>query len=95
MAQEQFEEYRVVRGKIMGWVLLVIFSALVMGWGMFIHMMVPDIPRTWDFGALPDTPGISVYSTIVPVSKEPPPRQLEPLPERIPWERNVPPAMKW
>jgi hypothetical protein len=95
MAQEQFEEYRVVKGTFRGWLLLIVFSLLVMGWGMFIHMMVPESPRTWDFGVIPDTPGISAYSTIAPLSHEPIPRQFEQLPEAIPWDRNTPPAMQW
>jgi hypothetical protein len=95
MAQESFEEYRVVKGPVMGWVLLFIFSALVWGWGMFIHMMVPESPREWDFGAIPDTPGISIYSTKAPVLEKHPPLQFEPLPERVPWEKSIPSAVYW
>jgi hypothetical protein len=41
---------------------------------------VPDVARHWDFDVLPDTPGISPYSTLLPPEVSPVPPQID-LPE--------------
>lgn len=46
-----------------GWLILVLFSASLLGFGMWLMMSIPDVPRQWNFGAYPDTPAESVYST--------------------------------
>jgi len=43
---------------------------------MATHMAVPEVVRHWDFDVLPDTPGISAYSTLPPPELSPVPRQL-------------------
>jgi hypothetical protein len=52
------------------WVFLIVFSAIILGWGMFVEKMVTTAPPQWDFGVLPDTPSQSVYSTILPPVEE-------------------------
>ena len=36
-------------------------------WGLFLFFTVGiKAPPAWDFGAVPDVPGLSVYSTVAP-----------------------------
>jgi hypothetical protein len=93
--RKSFEENLEVKSSITGWLILILFSVLILGWGMFIMMCVPKVPRDWDFGALPDTPGISAYSTKAPVIEKQPPRQFAPLPEGTSWNRKMTPASYW
>ena len=68
-----------------GWLIIIAFSAAIIGYGLLVYRIIPDAPRQWDFGQLPDTPAESIYSTEEP--KEPsgePPRQLPRLPEAQP-----------
>lgn len=81
-----YEEYT-LGGPLVGWVAVLGISFAVLALGMFLHTMIGDPPRTWDFGALPDTPGESVYSTLepevrelAPLENDVVPRQLPPLP---------------
>uniref|UniRef100_I2Q385 Uncharacterized protein n=1 Tax=Desulfovibrio sp. U5L TaxID=596152 RepID=I2Q385_9BACT len=74
-------------GPYFGWVVVLGLSAFMIVMGMFLHAMIPDTPRQWDFGVLPDTPGESVYSTLepevrelAPLENDVVPRQLAPLP---------------
>ena len=76
---KQYEEYRVV-GTPWGWVILVVFSACILGWGMLLHHMVAEGTPHWDFGAVEDAPGESIYSSQVPPAGEAQP-QIPPLPE--------------
>jgi len=69
------------------WVIVLAASALVVGWGLLIYGLVKDRDRAWDFGALPDTPAESIYSTQPVPQPEAPPRQIAPLPEAKPWQR--------
>lgn len=73
------------------WVILIIFSASIVGFGWLIYLLVPDTPRHWDFGQLPDTPAESIYSTEVPRSVAKPPRQFPKLPEAQPPNPPRPP----
>lgn len=70
------------------WLLLIAFTLLILASGMAIHRHIPDAPRRWNFGALSDTPGESVYS--------PPPQQPAVVPRQVePWPAaatNTPPA---
>ncbi len=61
------------------WPILVGFTAFILWSGMSIHHMIPDAPRQWDFGALPEAPGASLYST-KPMKDGPALQQIEPLP---------------
>ncbi len=68
----------------LSWALIVLLTAAVISWCMFIMMMVEDRPRTWDFGALPDVPAESVYSTrpgVPPFDPKQFPLQMPKLPE--------------
>jgi hypothetical protein len=60
---EKYEEYKVLKKPFWGWGILIAFSAAILGWGMFVEMVIQETPRQWDFGTLPDTPAESVYST--------------------------------
>jgi hypothetical protein len=62
MITHQYEEFKPVR-QIWTWLIVLVLAALTLGWAMVTHMAVPDVERHWDFDVLPDTPGISPYST--------------------------------
>ena len=71
------------------WMIVVLFSAVILAWGGVTFLLVKDRPREWDFGALRDVPGQSIYST----DKTPPApsdsaRQIPILPEGKPWKTN-------
>jgi hypothetical protein len=72
------------------WVIIVLFSAALAGYGLLVYRLVPDTPRTWDFGQLPDTPAESIYSTDLPRPAVKPPRQIPRLPEAQPLNPSRP-----
>ncbi len=76
MITYQYEEYKPVR-QIWTWLAILLMAVVTLGWGMVTHMAVPDVPRQWDFGTLPDTPGQSAYATLRPPAREPVPPQIE------------------
>ena len=59
---KEYEEFTQISA-FWSWVFLIAFCALILGWGMFVEMMVMGQPPHWDFGQLPDTPSQSIYST--------------------------------
>jgi hypothetical protein len=72
-----------------GWTIVILFSAVILAWGLATFILVKDRPREWDFGALKDVPGQSIYST----DKAPPmpsdsARQITILPEGKTWNTN-------
>jgi len=67
-----------------GWLIIVLFSTCIAGYGWLVYCLIPDAPRRWDFGQLPDTPAESIYSTEEPNSSVAPRRQLLRLPEAQP-----------
>ena len=67
-----------------GWLIIILFSAAIMGYGWLAYSIIPDAPRQWDFGQLPDTPAESIYSTEEPKPSLRPQRQLLRLPEAQP-----------
>ncbi|OPY89557.1 MAG: hypothetical protein A4E73_02991 [Syntrophaceae bacterium PtaU1.Bin231] len=69
-----------------GWVLLILFSAALLSFGMWIMMAIPDTPRQWDFGTYPDTPAESPYSTLRPPRGPVPQPVIRPLPEAKPFD---------
>lgn len=73
---KKYEEYKKI-SQATGWLLLIALSAGLIGWAMVLNMLIPDTERHWDFGALPDTPAESRYSTVEPAVDEPAPVQLE------------------
>ena len=66
------------------WAIIIAFSAFLIAWGLVQFYLIPDAPRTFDYGALEDVPGQSPYS--IEPSKEGTtvPRQLPQLPEAVP-----------
>ncbi len=78
-----YEEARLV-GALWGWVLIVVLCLILVGWGLFSYAVVRDAPRQWDYGALPEPPAASVYTTSGP-SAGAPQRQIAPLPNAQPW----------
>ena len=85
------EEHEI--SSIWSWVIVIVFSASIMGFGWLVYTLVPDAPRYWDFGQLPDTPAESIYSTDVPKGAAKPQRQIMKLPEALP-ENPVPAGEK-
>ena len=77
------------------WVIIIVFSASIVGFGLLVYYTVEDGPRYWDFGQLPDTPAESIYST-----EQPKPadgklqRQLPKLPETQPQNPPKPPRQQ-
>ena len=67
-----------------GWLIIMAFSAAILGYGWLVYSIIPDAPRRWDFGQLPDTPAESIYSTEEPNASKRPQRQLLRLPEAEP-----------
>ena len=76
---EQYQQSTLLRS----WIIIIVFSASILTWGMVSHHMVPDGPREWDFGQVPSTPGESRHSTLEPSLQQnrQPPLQIVPLPE--------------
>lgn len=73
------------------WVILVVFSASIMGFGWMVYLLVPDGERHWDFGQFPDAPAESIYSTRQPDLGRPAPQQVWQLPEARPVQPPSPP----
>lgn len=84
-----YEEYKLLP-QFWGWVLLILFSAGILGYAFFLHLLIPTPPRYWDHGALPDTPALSVYSTHEPVPVMTEKKIISPLPEGKSLEEKVP-----
>ena len=63
------------------WIFVVALCALLVGWGLVNYALVREVPRQWDFGVQPDTPGQSASSTAQPPSPTSVPAQILRLPE--------------
>jgi hypothetical protein len=72
----QYEQYKPVR-QVWTWLAILLLAVITLGWAMVTHMAIPDVARHWDFDVLPDTPGISVYSTLPPPEVSPVPPQID------------------
>lgn len=72
------------------WVIVAALSASLVGFGWLVYALVPDAPRTWDFGQLPDAPAESIFSTELPKATARPQRQLPRLPEALPDTPSAP-----
>jgi len=68
------------------WTILILLGLVLVGWGLFHYAIVPDAPRHWDHGALPDAPGESIYSTERVGTQSGAPL-IAPLPDARPKER--------
>jgi hypothetical protein len=82
MITRQYEEYKPI-GPVRSWLAIILLAILTGTWGMVTHMAVPEVVRQWDFDVLPDTPGISSYSTLPPPAVAPVPPQIDLPEERI------------
>jgi hypothetical protein len=91
MITHQYEEYKPVHW-LWAWLAVILLAILTASWGMITHMAVPDIARHWDFDVLPDTPGISPYSTLPPPEVSPVPPQIDLPAEGIRINRPPEPA---
>ncbi len=69
------------------WALLVLGCAVILAWGYANYRAIPDRPRQWNFGQVPDAPGESIYSTSQPSAGGA--RQLAPLPKLPPTTREA------
>jgi hypothetical protein len=78
--QKEYEEQTLI-SSLASWIILIVFSALIMGWGMFVEMIVGVQPAHWDFGVLPDTPSVSEYSTALPPPDVNVPYQIHRIPD--------------
>lgn len=63
-----------------GWVVITLFSAAIVGYGIATYFLVGDGPRQWDYRVLPDTPAQSIYNTSRPKRPVQAPLQIAPLP---------------
>ena len=72
-------------GNLRSWIIVILFSAGLIGWGVLNFKLVPDPPaRQFQYGALPSAPGESIYSTRpAPPVQANTPRQMAPLPEAV------------
>ena len=73
-----------------GWLIIIAFCAAIAGYGWLVYCVIPDAPRQWNFGQLPDTPAESIYSTEEPKPAARPQRQLLRLPEALPETPKAP-----
>ncbi|MBT1071510.1 hypothetical protein [Pelotalea chapellei] len=62
------------------WVIITLFSASIVLFGLLVYHLIQEGPRYWDFGQLPDTPAESIYSTKAPPTRTVVPRQMPVLP---------------
>jgi hypothetical protein len=89
MVPYQYEEYKPV-GPVWTWLAILLLAVITLGWAMMTHMAVPDVPRRWDFGVLPDTPALSPYSTVPPPQAKVAPPQIELPPNYAKQDGNAP-----
>ena len=78
-----YEEYHELSAP-WGWLLLVLLCLALIGWGLLNYAAVRGGERQWDYGALPETPASSVFTTSEPKSLTTTERQVEPLPDARP-----------
>jgi hypothetical protein len=78
--RKEYEEQTII-SSFWSWVILIVFPIMILGWGMFVEMIVVTGPSRWDFGVLPDTPSQSAYSTALPPSDVNVPYQIHRIPD--------------
>ena len=75
-------------GRAGAWLVTLLLTALVLAMSL-LHHFIMDQPRQWDFGAVPDVPGQSIYSSFSASEERPTfTHQLAPLPEAVPLNGN-------
>lgn len=78
--EQKYEEFKTTNS-FWSWIILVMLCLAILGWGLANYFLISTPKRDWDYGALPDTPAQSIYSTVKPSESVNPPRQIVPLPE--------------
>lgn len=76
----KFEEFKMT-STFWSWLILILLCLSILAWGFANYFLISTPKRDWDYGALPDTPAQSIYSTVEPSKSVNPPRQITPLPE--------------
>ena len=76
----EYEEYTESGNNRMGWFLIIMFAAFILGWAMVMMTIIKEPPRKWDYEILPDAPSQSIYSTREYKDELFPPDQIEHLP---------------
>ena len=74
-----YEEYHEGSNR-MGWFLILLFAAFILGWAVIMMFIIKEPRREWDYQILPDAPSQSIYSTRKYKEKLFPPEQIEHLP---------------
>jgi len=78
-----YEEYHELSAP-WGWLLLVLLCLALLGWGLVNYAAVRNGQRQWDYGALPETPASSEFTTSEPSPLTTTERQIAPLPDARP-----------
>jgi hypothetical protein len=86
--RESYIEFKIL-SPFWGWVLIIFITVSLLAFGMWAHMIIPDRPREWNYGAMPDTPAQSAYSTLLP-SRAKAERVVPALPEAKPLKPFAP-----
>ncbi len=82
-----YDEYKELP-QVWGWVILVLFAAAIVSYGMWLMLTVPEAPRYWDHGERRDTPAESIYSTYEPSPVATEKKIVAPLPEGRPLDKK-------
>jgi hypothetical protein len=80
---KKYDEYKHLP-QFWGWVLLLAWTASLIAWGMWLHLVIPEEPRYWDYGQKPFTPAESIFSSVRPPAGMEPAQQIPTLPEARP-----------
>jgi len=79
----KYDEYKLLP-QALAWVVLIAWSASLILWAVWIHLITPETERHWDYGQADFTPAESVYSTSEPAPGAEPAQQIPTLPEAKP-----------
>ncbi len=60
--------------------IVLIIVVVMVAWIGGIFLLIPDRPRAWDYGAVPEVPGESRFSTQQPPAGTLPPPQVPSVP---------------
>ena len=83
-SNQKYIEGKYLPSQFWGWLILILFSGGLIGWAVWIHLIIPDVERHWDFGQSEFTPAESIYSTVELPGEMAPVQQLPTLPEAKP-----------
>lgn len=79
----QYEESHELSAR-WGWLLIVVLCLALLGWGLVNYVAVRNAPRQWDYGAVPEAPASSEFTTSEPAPLTTKQRQVERLPNARP-----------